>query len=328
MDKQEKEQVSEFSSKVAQSDWTKQKESTSLFGIKLILFMYRIGGRFLVYPILYIIVFFVYLFNKKARLYSKTYLDMLAKNSHANKVKKYSSYKHLFRFCESVLQKLLAWNNEIKIEEIVSVDNALERMRQAATREKGGVLISAHIGNIEMMRAFNTKLVDKKIHVLLLTSNSKKFFNVINSLDNNSSVGIIAVDEITPAVSMQLEECVNKGDWVCIMADRILQNDSRSIEVEFLGEKAKFPQGPWILAHLLKAPVYTVYITEVNGKYHLFYNDWGEITLNRRTRSEDISKYVNKFTSEIASVLENSPYDWFNIYDFWGKFMNSKDVDK
>lgn len=323
-----KEQFTEASSNVAHTNWTEHKESTSPFGIKLILLMYRIGGKFLVYPILYIIVFFVYLFNKNARLYSKTYLDLLSKNCHDNKVKKYSCYKHLFRFCESVLQKLLAWNNEIKIEEIVSVDNALERMRQAATREKGGVLISAHVGNIEMMRAFNTKLVDKKIHVLLLTSNSKKFFNVINSLDNNSSIGIIAVDEITPAVSMELEEYVNRGDWVCIMADRVLQNDTRSIEVDFLGEKANFPQGPWILAHLLKAPIYTVYITDVKGKYHLYYNDWGEITLNRKTRNEDIAKYVNKFTNEIALVLENSPYDWFNIYDFWGKYKNSKAVDK
>ena len=59
MDK--KEQLTEDSSNVAHTNWTEHKESTSPFGIKLILLMYRIGGKFLVYPILYIIVFFVYL---------------------------------------------------------------------------------------------------------------------------------------------------------------------------------------------------------------------------------------------------------------------------
>ena len=54
MDK--KEQLTEASSNVAHTNWTEHKESTSPFGIKLILLMYRIGGKFLVYPILYIIV--------------------------------------------------------------------------------------------------------------------------------------------------------------------------------------------------------------------------------------------------------------------------------
>jgi predicted LPLAT superfamily acyltransferase len=53
---------------------------------------------------------------------------------------------------------------------------------------------------------------------------------------------------------LQLHERLERGEWLAIAGDRVPLHGGRSVTVDFLGHPA-FPQGPWLLAGLLKCPV-------------------------------------------------------------------------
>ncbi|RML85666.1 hypothetical protein APX70_03415, partial [Pseudomonas syringae pv. maculicola] len=54
---------------------------------------------------------------------------------------------------------------------------------------------------------------------------------------------------------MQLSQRLDEGEWLAIAGDRVALHGGRNVRVDFLGQPATFPQGPWLLAGLLKCPV-------------------------------------------------------------------------
>ena len=61
--------------------------------------------------------------------------------------------------------------------------------------------------------------------------------------------------EVNPSLGVMLKEAIDKHENIVILADRLSDENSRKVKVNFLGMPASFPQGPWILANVLKAPI-------------------------------------------------------------------------
>jgi predicted LPLAT superfamily acyltransferase len=68
---------------------------------------------------------------------------------------------------------------------------------------------------------------------------------------------------------LQLHERLERGEWLAIAGDRVPLHGGRSVTVDFLGHPA-FPQGPWLLAGLLKCPVNLLMcLKQPDGHYRL-----------------------------------------------------------
>jgi predicted LPLAT superfamily acyltransferase len=113
----------------------------------------------------------------------------------------------------------------------------------------------------------------------------------------------------------QIKEALDKNELVCIHADRYVEG-VKTMEVDFLGRKAKFPAGPFILADKFKVPVSFVFaLKETSLHYHFYatppmlYTGEDRIDLQRQMLSD--------FVAEMEKRVKQYPEQWYNYYEFW-----------
>jgi predicted LPLAT superfamily acyltransferase len=304
--------------------WYSKKENTSVFGLKLIIFCYKVFGLKFTLLIVWIIAFFVTISSRNIRKISKDYFTILEDYAKQKGVvlPKHNAFRHVYSFCKTMFFRILTWKGLISKEHFISNSN-IEKFQELVNKQQGRIIISAHIGSIDSLRA----LVDKEnaplINIFMWTEQSQTFMNFLKSVNKDSALNIILTNEILPSDAIILKEKIDKGEWFGILADRVSSKNSRTVTVDFLGKKARFPQGPWILASLLKAQVTTLYQIETEQGIEVILNDLGSISLDRKNREESLRTYMQNFANELENILLKSPNSWYNFFDFWSDVDNS-----
>ena len=88
------------------------------------------------------------------------------------------------------------------------------------------------------------------------------------------------------------------------------------MEADFLGEKALFPAGPFILANAFKVPVSFVFaLKETPLHYHFFASAIKDYSkLGKENGPEQMLK---DFTVQMETKVKQYPEQWYNYYNFW-----------
>ncbi len=72
-------------------------------------------------------------------------------------------------------------------------------------------------------------------------------------------MNLVHIDQVGMDTAIRLQEMTDRGELIAIAADRTpVGTRDRTQPVKFLGEYAEFPEGPWILAHTLRCPVFMI----------------------------------------------------------------------
>ena len=117
---------------------------------------------------------------------------------------------------------------------------------------------------------------------------------------------------------LELHERIERGEWIAIAADRIPVRGDKTQKIHFLGEKAEFPQGAWLMASILKTPINTVFCLKKRGDYHLKLRHFSASIEGRgKQRAENIEAAMQRYADLLAKECEENPLYWFNFYDFW-----------
>ena len=91
-----------------------------------------------------------------------------------------------------------------------------------------------------------------------------------------------------------------------------------SPKLTFLGAEALFPQGPFILAALLKCPVYTVFCLKQQGKHVIYFDHFSEmLNFPRKTREQAMQQIIQRYAERLQTYCLKEPLQWFNFFDFW-----------
>src|SRR5690606_34694309 len=115
-----------------------------------------------------------------------------------------------------------------------------------------------------------------------------------------------------------IKQCIERGELLGTMGDRVGLNE-KSVDVLFFGRKATFPTGPFVLASVLKCPVFlTLGLYNEPNHYALHCEPLVEqVVLSRKERQQDLEKYVQQYAERLEHYCRQEPYNWFNFYDFW-----------
>lgn len=85
-----------------------------------------------------------------------------------------------------------------------------------------------------------------------------------------------------------------------------------------MGQPAPFPQGPFILASVLRCPVQLIFALRQQDKLHIHCEPFADpLILPRAGREEAIQNAVDRYASRLEHYALRSPLDWFNFFDFW-----------
>lgn len=300
--------------------WAKQQERGAYWGLIIMLWLYRIGGRPLFGAVLYPVMAYFFLFGKTARAASRDFLCRVyaTGKSELNKRPGYwASFRHMLGFGYAILDKLTIWMGKIE-QSRVDFPNR-EFLRARIKEGKGGIILASHLGNQEICCALSQQTPDLKLNILVYTQHAENFNAFLRRSDVAAAIEFMQVTSVGPDTAVLLKQKIDAGEYIAIVGDRIPVGFGHRVSVtRFLGSPAAFPQGPFILASLLKCPVYTLFCVREGHDYRVDVELFAEkLILNRKRREVDIKNYVELYATRLENYALRYPYQWFNFYNFW-----------
>jgi len=299
--------------------WAQMEERSVIWGMRFLLRVYLLFGRTVLQVFLYPVVIYYWLLNRPARLASQAYLDRLVQFApdltlHGGLL---WSVRHFISFANAIIDKLAAWSGALSRDDVryFGREALVARLRLG----QGVVLLGSHLGNLEVCRVIADFDKTLRINVLVHTKHAEKFNRLLNQTSDNSRLNLIQVTEITAATAMLLNDKIDAGELVIIAADRTpVGGQQRVSKAEFLGAEALFPQGPFILAALLKCPVYTVFCLKQQGKHVIYFDHFSELLdIPRKTRGQAMQQTIQRYAERLQAYCLKEPLQWFNFFDFW-----------
>jgi len=163
----------------------------------------------------------------------------------------------------------------------------------------------------------------KVINALVFSENAQRFKQIMEEMAPDAGLNLIPVTDIGPDTAIALKEKLDRGEWVAIVGDRIAVNPQRGgawrvIWSEFMGQPAPFPQGPFILASILRCPVLLIFALRQQDKLHIHCEPFADpLILPRGERQQALQHTVDRYAERLEHYALMSPLDWFNFFDFW-----------
>jgi len=301
------------------SHWSKIEENGLVWGMNFLLKVYLIFGRKVLQLFLYPVVSYYWLLNKQGRTASCQYLERITalNNDISINVGLMGSYQHFISFANALIDKLAAWSGSLTLDDVETHgrDAVINHLKQG----QGVFILGSHLGNLEVCRVIAKLRKNIVINVLVHTKHTEKFNSVLNKYAGVDKVHLIQVTNVNASTAMMLQDKIEAGELVIIAADRTPVNDhGRIAQAKFLGYPASFPQGPFILALLLKCPVFTLFCLKERRKQVIYFDHFSDsFDIPRKQRMAVIQQCVEKFADRLEYYCLKEPLQWFNFYDFW-----------
>jgi predicted LPLAT superfamily acyltransferase len=293
-----------------ETEWLHRPERGTALGLKMLIFTMRLLGRGGVRIVLAVVGFYYALFAGAATRASREYLARLYP-----KVTFWMVVRHIRTFGEASFDRMLfaaGRTDEFEIER-----TGKENLAELARKKQGAILLGAHVGSFEAMRAM-ARHEDIKINVLVHFENARKINAMLKAIAPEFQARIIEIDPASPHFVLTVAERIEAGELVAILGDRIGIGE-RTAVANFMGSPALFPVGPYTLAAVLKCPIYLTF-----GLYHrprmysLYCEPFAErVELPRKSREAALQELVQRYADRLELFVRRAPYCWFNFFDFW-----------
>lgn len=304
------------------SHWASLSESTFLLGIRLLFWVRRRLGAWPFMLCLYPVVLYYWASQRRARQASQQYLQRLQQATgalgHAPGWR--DSMRHFIAFAETIMDKLLAVSGAP-----IGIDkHGTEGLLALLAQRRGAVIVTGHVGCLELCRVSAEQNQHMhRLNVLVHTRHAERFNRLLRQLHPDAQVELLQVSDFSAATAMLLAQKVVQGEFIAIAGDRVPVGDGMTVTAPFLGQLAPWPAGPYVLAALLKCPLYAMvcvrqpYLAR-RYRYAIHAHCLAEqVLLPRRERQAVLAGYAQQYAQWLTGVLREAPLAWFNFFDFW-----------
>lgn len=289
------------------TEW-KGKSRGTVLGYRIFVFLIKKLGLGVAYFVLYFVATYYTLFSpsssKAIFYYFSKRLKLPAFKSLVN------IYKSYYVFGQTIIDKV-AISSGLRDQFTYDFDG-INLITETLKAKKGGILISAHVGNFEIAEHFFGELEEHAAISLLTTDvEHTAIKQYIESVTRKSKVNLILIKEDLSHI-FEINAALARNELVCITGDRFIPG-TKFLSHDLLGETAKFPAGPFLLASRLNVPVLFVYVMkETNTHYHLYARE-------SQAKKRDANMLLKEYTESVSWMLKKYPLQWFNYFDFWDK---------
>lgn len=290
--------------------WQGQSKGTPL-GYRIFVWILKTFGVLPAYFLLRFVALYYFFFSFKAS--RQIYLLYRYKLGYGRVASIIKLYKNYFLLGQSIIDKVVLMSG---IKNKFSFDfDGEENLLKIAGMQKGGILLSAHIGNWDVAGHLFTRL-QTPINIVLYDGEHEQIKEYLEGVTGKRNVNIIVIKNDLSHI-YAISDALNNNELVCMHADRFLPGN-KILTADFLGQEAKFPMGPFLLAATFKVPVSFVFAAkESKLHYHFFasqikdYSHFGKDQL--------MQEMLNDFALEMEKKIKQYPEQWFNYYNFWDK---------
>lgn len=284
----------------------KGKSRGNAFGYQIFIWILRNLGLGVAYFVLRFVALYFVFFSPKA---------FKANYFYFNKIQQFGSFKTLtsiysnfYVFGQVILDKVailaglgdrFTFNTELEV-----------NLHKMADDNKGGILISAHLGSWEVAGSLLSTL-SKPVNIVMFNEEHEKIKSSLDTTIGERKFKIIAVKNDFSHV-IAISKALRNNELICIHGDRYMEG-GKTLTAELMGVPAKFPAGPFQLATKLKVPYSFVFAVKESNKKYQFYSTPGKLNTGK---PQDL---LNEYVKSVEEKLKAYPLQWFNYYQFWDK---------
>jgi predicted LPLAT superfamily acyltransferase len=290
------------------SAWQGKSKGTPL-GYRIFVWVLKTFGVLPAYFLLRFVVLYYFFFSYKAS--RQIYLLYRRKLRYGRFSSITKLYKNYFLLGQGIIDKVVLMSG---IKNNFSFDfDGEENLRKIAAMGKGGILLSAHIGNWDVAGHLFKRL-ETPINIVLYDGEDEQIKQYLDGVTGKRSVNIIVIKKDLSHI-YAISDAFSKNELVCMHADRFLEGN-KTLTEDFLGKPARFPAGPFLLASTFKVPVSFVFaVKESKLHYHLFASEIKDYSIF--LKNDVIEQMLNDYRIEMEKKVKQYPEQWFNYYNFW-----------
>jgi len=304
------------------STWTGTTERGSISALFLIRWFYRSFGRPASVALLTPIVVYFLVTARAARRASLDYLRTLwALPRGRAALGEPPNWRHVFRhlheFAENILDRMIVWSGDA--ERIHIDDQATAHLLDLVREHRGGILLSSHLGSYDMLRLLSER-TGIVLNVLMFTQNSARINAFFERLYPELKMRLIHFEPGSIGAAFEIKAAIERGEFVGVLADRVRESErDRWVSVPFLGRRARFPLGVFLLQGVLGCPILlTVCVRTGPGRYLATAQPFAPAgVVSRRDRAKHAQELAQRYAAALEEWCLRAPYAWFNFFEFW-----------
>ncbi len=278
------------------------------------MFLATFLGRTVGHAFAYLVALYFMLASRSLRSRSQTYLARVFERSATFA----ESLTHIWTFARCVFDAFLLAAG--RIQSFRTTAEGHDYIAKLTEEGRGALLVGSHLGSFYALRA-RSKSKNVRVYALVFTQHAQRLNEALRKLDPQGHTTLIELEKENIAqIMLRVRDLIENGALVAILADRVSVDEKR-VEVQFLGETAYFPAGPFLLAATLRCPVYLTFgFLESNGNYHCVCEPLADpLSLPRGQREQALAAVVTQYAARLEHFAKKYPYNWFNFFDFWSK---------
>ena len=187
-----------------------------------------------------------------------------------------------------------------------------ENLLKARAKGKGILILSAHLGNWELLAAHCLKFGQGNEYVVTKRIHNPYLDRFINNL--RRSMGV----EILPhrGSARDLVKKLKEGAMVGFVLDQSA-SEKEAVWVDFFGEKVPTYKSLALLAMNLGTPVLPTFaIRDGDGRYRMVYKEEVELVSTGNSK-EDVVANTARFNRIIEDMILSCPEQWFWVHNRW-----------
>ncbi|WP_300452452.1 acyl-CoA synthetase [Accumulibacter sp.] len=294
----------------AAAAWLRQPERSHPAILRLMVWISltlgRASGRLLLYGIALYFLFFSPQARRASRAYLGRALGRWAQWS--------DGYRHVLSFASTIHDRVYLLNDRFDLFDI-EVHGA-EALHAALAGQTGALLIGAHLGSFEVLRAVGRGRAGLQVAMLMYEQNARKINATLAAINPAAVQDIIPLGRLDSM--LEVRDRLERGYLVGLLADRALA-DEATRQYDFLGQPAAFPIGPFRLAAMLRRPVF--FMTGLylgSNRYRIHFEALADFSqVAPADRDAAIRQAQARYVARLEHYCRLAPYNWFNFFDFW-----------
>ena len=291
-------------------EWVDRPERSNALAMRFVVWVALTLGRPAARSLLYPVCLYFLIFSSASRAASTKYLRKVLNREPGLA----DAFRHCHAFAATILDRVFLFNDQYaRFDVRVHGEDILTGI---AARGEGCVLLGAHMGSFEIIRALGRRNTAARISLVMYEENARKLNSVLDAINPDLSLQIIALGKIDSM--LKVETALNQGEIIGMLGDRTFQGEG-TVACQFLGEQARFPSGPFRLAATLKRPMVLMFgLYRGGNRYDIYFerlvDTW---QVPRAARDLLLERAQQRYVERLEHYCRDAPYNWYNFYDFW-----------
>ena len=292
------------------AEWHGKSKGTPL-GYKIFVWICKYIGIRAAYLVLRFVALYFFLFSFKSTAPIYNYFRWRMRFGFLKSLSK--SYQNNYRLGQTLIDKMVTMAG-MKSRFTFHFDGE-ENLDKIVEMGKGGILLSAHAGNWEMAGQYLEK-INTKINIVMFDGEHQNIKKYLDQL-GEKSFNVITIKENMSHV-YEMGAALAKNELICMHADRFLEGN-KTVSLNFLGEEALFPAGPFLMSAGFNVPVCLVFAFKESDKHYHFYGSDILQRFNAESKKDFAQRLAQQYVVDLENKIKEYPEQWFNYYDFWKK---------